>query len=121
MAGSYPIKTIKEILRLLDSAEANARNKGMLAPYIIKHILANDGGLQWHYGRQRRQRRKNTNLEIILIEKEPGKRQEKTKKKTEIKKQEPIKNNKKNKTGKDEKALPKEKNDRKTDNEEKNK
>jgi len=76
MAGSYPIKTIKEIIKLLDGVEANARSKGMVAPFIVKHINADNGGLQWHYGRHRRHRRKNTNMKIILEEKKPEQKQE---------------------------------------------
>ncbi|MBU1203627.1 MAG: 50S ribosomal protein L22 [Nanoarchaeota archaeon] len=83
MAGSYPLKAIKEMLKLLNSVEANARNKGMIAPFIINHIKADKGELQWHYGRQRRHRRKNTYVEITLIEKSPKPKEEKARGKKE--------------------------------------
>jgi ribosomal protein L22 len=102
MAGSYPVKAVREVIKLLDGVEANARNRSMVPPFVISHIKADSSGLQWHYGRQRRIRRKNTRIEITLVEmqgKEGKKRrageeknqagnvQETTKEKKEMKKE----------------------------------
>lgn len=69
MAGSYPEKAAKMVLGLLESVESNAKEKGMVSPFIINFIKADKGALQWHYGRHRRQRVKNTHMEIKLVEK----------------------------------------------------
>ncbi|MBS3156018.1 50S ribosomal protein L22 [Candidatus Woesearchaeota archaeon] len=66
--GKYPIKTSKEILRLVESAEANAQNRGLSTNLVIEHISANKAPLQWHYGRKRRRKQKNTHLKIIVKE-----------------------------------------------------
>lgn len=104
MSGSYPVKAVGEIIKLLDSVEANARNRGMVSPFVITHVKADNGGLVWHHGRQRRQRKKNTNFEIII--KEQNKKQEakkpeakheqaeKKEQKPEVKKQKGVKKSK---------------------------
>jgi len=72
--GRYPIKTSKEILELLESAESNAQLKGLNSSnLIIGHVNADKASTAWHYGRQRRRMMKRTNLNIILIEKESKK------------------------------------------------
>lgn len=66
--GKYPIKTTQEILKLVENAEANAQNKGLSTNLIIDHISAHKAPLQWHYGRKRRRRQKNTHVRIIVKE-----------------------------------------------------
>ena len=68
-AGRYPIKSSKEILRLMESAEANAQFKGLnTADLEIAHICANKASKVWHFGRKRRRKAKRTNIEIIVQE-----------------------------------------------------
>ena len=79
-AGRYPVKTSTEFLRLLNSAEANAVNKGMSAEDLfISSVVANKGNGQMHHGRKRGREMKRTHLEIQV--------KEIKKKKKEIKKQ----------------------------------
>ena len=67
--GRYPVNACKEVLSLLESAEANARFKGINAEnLVITHINAQKSSQQWHYGRFRRRRMKRTTVEIILKE-----------------------------------------------------
>lgn len=68
-AGRYPIKTCKEILRLLDSVEANAENKALdTKNLVLFDIRANQGPGQWHYGRKRRRKMKRTHIIIQVKE-----------------------------------------------------
>jgi len=67
-AGRYPKNVSMHILKLINVAEANAQNKGLVAPFKIKKITANRGPKQWHYGRQTRIKMKKTHVEIILSE-----------------------------------------------------
>ena len=78
-AGRYPVKTSTEFLKLLESAESNAINKGMNAEdLIVSRVVANKGNGQMHHGRKRGREMKRTHLEIEVTE---------IKKKKEIKKQ----------------------------------
>jgi len=82
-AGKYPVKASKEMLALLESAEANAQFKGLnTGSLVIKHISAQDGGNVWRYGRRRRRRMKRTHIEIVL---EESKKEEKKTKATAAK------------------------------------
>ncbi len=67
-AGRYPIKTCKEILMVIESGEANARNKGLGSNLIISHISAHKAGNQFHYGRKLRTKMKNTHINLIVKE-----------------------------------------------------
>ncbi|MBW2978129.1 50S ribosomal protein L22 [Candidatus Woesearchaeota archaeon] len=80
-AGRYPKKTCEEILKLLESVEANAQFKGLnTANLVISSIIANAASRPWHYGRQRRRKMKRTNVEIV-VEERAEKKEEKVKKK----------------------------------------
>ena len=80
--GKYPAKAAGEVIRVIESAEANAQFKGLnTANLIIKHINAHLAAKQWHYGRKRRRRAKRTHIEIIVQEKKPEKAKEKKAKK----------------------------------------
>ena len=69
-SGRYPINATKEVIKLLNSAEANAQNKGLdTDALIISSIIPNLASRPWHYGRQRRTKTKRTHLEITLEEK----------------------------------------------------
>ncbi|MBI2651645.1 50S ribosomal protein L22 [Candidatus Woesearchaeota archaeon] len=68
--GKYPKKASLEILKLIDSVEANAQFKGMsTANLVIKHINANIASRMLHSGRKRGRKFKRTNIEIVVEEK----------------------------------------------------
>ena len=68
--GRYPEKASKEIIKLIETVEANAQFKGLnTSNLVIAHISAHKAGKTWHYGRQSRRRMKRTNIEIIVEEK----------------------------------------------------
>ena len=93
--GRYPIKTCKEILKILESVEANAQFKGMnTSNLVIAHLSAQEASRPWRYGRQRRRKMKRTHIEIMVKEgkkkaekpkKEVKKKEEKTEEKKEVK------------------------------------
>lgn len=73
-SGRYPIKSSKELIKLLESAEANAQFKGLnTADLVIKHICANKAAKAWHFGRKRRRKAKRTNIEVIVQEERKNK------------------------------------------------
>jgi large subunit ribosomal protein L22 len=68
--GRYPIRTVQEILMLLESAESNAQLKGLnTANLIIGDLRVNTSGFAWHYGRNGRMRQKRCHVDVILFEK----------------------------------------------------
>ena len=68
--GRYPGKTSKELMKLIESAEANAQFKGLnTSNLVIAHISAHKASKSWHYGRQSRRKMKRTNVEVVLEEK----------------------------------------------------
>lgn len=69
MAGRYPVKTSKTILKLLKSVQANAQNKGLSSDLVISNIIINQGNKQMHYGRNRG-KMKRTHIKIIVKEME---------------------------------------------------
>ena len=70
-AGRYPEKAIACFMKLLNTAEANAEDKGLDSKNLmIIEAKANKGTQQWHQGRQRRRRMKNTHLSIKVAENE---------------------------------------------------
>ena len=72
--GRYPINTCKEIIKLLDSVEANAQDKGLtIQNLIIKQIIVNRAARPWHFGRKTRVKMKRANVEILVEEKEKPK------------------------------------------------
>ena len=79
--GRYPQNASKELIKLIESAEANAQFKGLNTSNLsIVHFSAHNAGKAWHYGRKSRRRMKRTNVEIVVEEKA---------KKTESKTQKP--------------------------------
>lgn len=82
-AGRYPVKACREILKMLNSVEANAQVKNLdLNNLIIRHASANKAGNQFHYGRNRRLM-KRTHLELVVEEvakKSPEKQKKQTQK-----------------------------------------
>jgi len=68
-AGSYPVNSTKTVLKMLNSVESNASDKGMnKASLYIKSIIANHGPKVWRHGRLRRRTAKRTHLKIIVEE-----------------------------------------------------
>lgn len=90
--GRYPRNAAIEIIKLLESVEANAQFKGMnTSKLIITHINANLASRPWHAGRKRRRKTKRTNIEIVVEEKKEKEEQKEKKDKTEIKEKKPAK------------------------------
>lgn len=80
-SGRYPVKASKEILQLVESAEANAQFKGLnVSNLIVSHICAHKASTPYHYGRQKRRKMKRTNVEILLEERSEEKKEKKTNK-----------------------------------------
>tara|TARA_Y100000310_G_C20441742_1_gene696455 strand:- start:99 stop:650 length:552 start_codon:yes stop_codon:yes gene_type:complete len=80
-SGRYPQNATKEILKLLNSVEANAQDKGLNTEnLLIKTIVPNKASRPWHHGRQRRTKMKRTHLEINVIEKQKKSKKSKLKK-----------------------------------------
>ncbi|MEK6963443.1 MAG: 50S ribosomal protein L22 [Nanoarchaeota archaeon] len=87
--GKYPIKACTHILRILESAEANAHSKGLAKDLKVIHVIPQKAGKSFHYGRQSRRKFKRTHIEVVLGEykKEEAKpRPQKNEAKTEAKK-----------------------------------
>jgi len=67
--GRYPEKSSKEILRIVESAEANAQFKGLATnSLVIRHLCVHKASQPWHFGRKRRRQMKRSHIEIILEE-----------------------------------------------------
>ncbi len=103
--GRYPKKPVVEIIKLLDTVEANAQFKGINTSDLhITHICAHLASRPWRYGRQRRRKAKRTHIEIIVEEKrakeivkekkgeEKEKKLLKEKKQIDVKKEKKLKN-----------------------------
>ena len=92
-SGKYPVKASREILKLLNSVEANAKDKNLdVDDLVIIHIVAKKGYSRMRYGRRPWREAKSTHIEVYVKE-ERNKKQEKEIKK-EIKKQKEIKTSK---------------------------
>jgi large subunit ribosomal protein L22 len=87
--GRYPAKASIEILKIIESAEANAQFKGLSAALVVKHAAAQKGAKTMRYGRRGR-RGKNTNIEIILAEEKEAKKEQKPGKAGQKKKEEKV-------------------------------
>ena len=68
-SGKYPLKACGAILKLLNSAEANALYKGLNSKgLVIAHLSVKQAPQSWHYGRRMRRKMKRCHIEIILEE-----------------------------------------------------
>ena len=68
-SGRFPVKACTEILKLLETVEANAQFKGLnTSGLIISHICANKASTPWRYGRHIRRKGKRTNIEVVVKE-----------------------------------------------------
>lgn len=69
MSGRYPVKSCKAILKVLQYAEGNAKDKNLdVESLIVKNIKANKAETPLHYGRKRSRKMKRTHIEIVLSE-----------------------------------------------------
>jgi len=68
-AGRFNPKACTEILKVIKSAEANAKNKGLNVPDLrLVHIATMTAPKSWHYGRKKRSVAKAAHLEVVLEE-----------------------------------------------------
>ncbi len=66
--GKFPVKTSTYLLKLIESAESNATDKGLGSSLKIVHISAQRASTPWHMGRQRRRAMKRTHVELVVQE-----------------------------------------------------
>ncbi|MFH1589578.1 MAG: 50S ribosomal protein L22 [archaeon] len=66
--GKFPVKTSEHFLKLLESAESNALDKGMGKNLKIIHLVSQKASSPYHHGRQRRIKMKRTHVEVVLKE-----------------------------------------------------
>ena len=65
--GRYPERASNEILKLINSVEANAQFKGLnTSNLVITHINANEAGKVMRSGRKRSRKAKRTNIEVVV-------------------------------------------------------
>ncbi len=70
-AGKFPVKASKEVLKLVESLEANAQQKGLnIAGLVLIHTCANRAAAPMHYGRHGGRAMKRSHVEIIAEERE---------------------------------------------------
>ncbi len=70
-AGRYPFKASKYMIKMLESLEANASNKGLDTDALyIKTIISNWASRPFHFGRKRRVKMRRTHVQIIAEERE---------------------------------------------------
>ena len=67
-AGRYPIKACDAILKLIESAVANATDKGMTGELVIVELRANKANSPMRQGRQSRREAKRTHVHVVLEE-----------------------------------------------------
>ena len=67
--GKYYTKVAKQLLDLLNQAEANALRKNLKIEKLYVFAKADKGEKIMRYGRMGARKAKSTNLEIILVEK----------------------------------------------------
>ncbi|MFW5704622.1 MAG: 50S ribosomal protein L22 [Nanoarchaeota archaeon] len=65
-AGGYPISVAKEFLRLVKSAEKNAKEQEISGVLRIISASTRKGANRYHMGRNMGRRMKSTNVEIIV-------------------------------------------------------
>ncbi len=67
--GRFPKKVSENVINLLESLKANAKDKGLDEKSLsIIHAAAHPGPNLWHYGRHRRRLRKVCHAEIVAQE-----------------------------------------------------
>ncbi len=67
--GRFPIIASKTFLKLFDSVEANAENKGLnVNNLVITFAKADKGEARWRSGRKGRTKMKNTHIQLVVEE-----------------------------------------------------
>ncbi|MFH1399371.1 MAG: 50S ribosomal protein L22 [Candidatus Woesearchaeota archaeon] len=85
--GRYPVNTCKEILKLVQSATANAQFKGLsVADLRIKHVCAHIASRPYHQSRHLGRKMKRSHVEVVLEEKVEKEKPTKVKPAAEVKK-----------------------------------
>lgn len=75
-SGRFVVKASGEILKLINTAEANALYKGLNSKGLkIKHISVKKAPEAWHYGRMHRRKMKRCHVEVVVEETKPAKSQ----------------------------------------------
>lgn len=68
-SGRFYPKACAEVLKALESAESNAKNKGLnSADLKVVHLSTQRAAKQPHYGRKRRSIFKTSHIEVVLAE-----------------------------------------------------
>lgn len=93
MAGRYPKKACTQVLKLLNTINANAQFKGLNTSSLeIIHMCAHKASTPWHYGRFFRRKMKRTHVEVVVEEKEKAPKKQTEAKKVPVKKEiKPVK------------------------------
>lgn len=66
--GKYPIKATTHMLSVINSAAANARDKGFGDDLTIVSVTVHQAARQMRYGRLRGRQRKGTHIEVVVAE-----------------------------------------------------
>lgn len=76
-SGRYPINACSAFLKLLNSVEANAQQKGLNTSNLkLVHLIAQQATRPFHYSRHRGRQMKAAHLEVVVEErKSPAKEQ----------------------------------------------
>jgi large subunit ribosomal protein L22 len=99
-SGRYPVKTCKEILTIVESAEANAKFRGLnTSSLYITHIAAHKASSPMHSGRMRGRQMKRAHIDITVTEKGTKQPKKKQNKKQETQEKDTAKENQAEKTG----------------------
>ncbi len=84
--GRYPQNATKDVLMVLESAEANAQNKGLdVGNLVVLHANAQLASRPWRYGRQTRRKAKRAHVEIVVGVQAKQEKKSEAKKKIETK------------------------------------
>ncbi len=68
-AGRFPVIASKTFLKLFDSVEANAENKGLnVNNLVVTFAKADKGEARWRSGRKGRTKMKNTHVQLVVEE-----------------------------------------------------
>ena len=87
-AGRFPEKACGHVILVLKNGEANASQKGLLTPFVIKEIRAASGPKNWKMSRHRGRKGKSTHVYLTIAEGSKKEDKKETSKKVEEKKAE---------------------------------
>ena len=65
-AGGYPVFVAKELLRLVKSAEKNAKEQEISGDLYVISVSCRKGSSRYHYGRYSGRKMKSTSVEVII-------------------------------------------------------